>query len=112
VQGRGSNESVGIEHVDFARGESLDPPREDSSNSNGPSRESTLSEHGSGDSQSGSIDIELSESKLYSSEDAQSMYMSAISHASTSKSFMPSMPGAWDEPARPRASRHLSGVQE
>ncbi|KAE8162185.1 hypothetical protein BDV40DRAFT_166177 [Aspergillus tamarii] len=39
---------------------------------------------------------ELSESKLFSNEEAQSMYMSAISQGSTSRSFMPNMPGAWD----------------
>ncbi|KAF7594319.1 autophagy- protein 2 [Aspergillus hancockii] len=43
-------------------------------------------------------DGELSESKLFSHEEAQSMYMSAISQGSTSKSFMPHMPGAWDSP--------------
>ncbi|KAH1579731.1 autophagy- protein 2 [Aspergillus fumigatus] len=38
---------------------------------------------------------ELSESKLFSTEEAQSMYMSAISHGS-SRSFVPNVPGAWD----------------
>jgi autophagy-related protein 2 len=40
----------------------------------------------------------LSESKLFSNEEAQSMYMSAMSQGSTSTSFMPNMPGAWDLP--------------
>ncbi|PKY06725.1 hypothetical protein P168DRAFT_280109 [Aspergillus campestris IBT 28561] len=43
-------------------------------------------------------DAELSESRLFSHEQAQSMYMSAISQASTAKSFMPNIPGAWDTP--------------
>ncbi|KAF7619621.1 hypothetical protein AFLA_001246 [Aspergillus flavus NRRL3357] len=41
---------------------------------------------------------ELSESRLFSNEEAQSMYMSAISQGSTSHSFMPNIPGAWDSP--------------
>ncbi|GFF43906.1 autophagy-related protein 2 [Aspergillus lentulus] len=40
---------------------------------------------------------ELSESKLFSNEEAQSMYMSAISQGS-SRSFVPNIPGAWDLP--------------
>ena len=43
-------------------------------------------------------DAELSESRLFSHEQAQSMYMSAISQASTAKSFTPNIPGAWDTP--------------
>jgi autophagy-related protein 2 len=39
----------------------------------------------------------LSESKLFSNEEAQSMYMSAISQGS-SRSFVPNIPGAWDLP--------------
>ncbi|EAW06946.1 putative autophagy regulatory protein Atg2 [Aspergillus clavatus NRRL 1] len=40
---------------------------------------------------------ELAESKLFSREEAQSMYMSAISQGSD-RSFMPNIPGAWDSP--------------
>jgi autophagy-related protein 2 len=47
---------------------------------------------GSSDSANGG---ELSESKLFSNEEAQSMYMSAISQGS-SRSFVPNIPGAWD----------------
>ncbi|KGO73332.1 Autophagy-related protein 2 [Penicillium italicum] len=39
-------------------------------------------------------DAELNESKLFSHDEAQSLYMSAISQ-SGSESFMPQMPGAW-----------------
>lgn len=39
---------------------------------------------------------ELSESRIFGHEEAQSMYMSAMSKDSASKSFMPTMPGAWD----------------
>ncbi|PWY94482.1 hypothetical protein BO94DRAFT_542776 [Aspergillus sclerotioniger CBS 115572] len=57
------------------------------------------SEAGSSSSTSGSFDHgELSESRLFSNEEAQSMYMSAVSHDSMSRSFMPNIPGAWDSP--------------
>ncbi|PYH46897.1 putative autophagy regulatory protein Atg2 [Aspergillus saccharolyticus JOP 1030-1] len=39
---------------------------------------------------------DLSESRLFSHDEAQSMYMSAMSHGFTARSFMPNMPGAWD----------------
>jgi autophagy-related protein 2 len=45
-------------------------------------------------SNSGSLPAELSESKLFSHEEASSMYMSAIS--GTSSHGEPAMPGAWD----------------
>ncbi|KAL2814896.1 hypothetical protein BDW59DRAFT_154076 [Aspergillus cavernicola] len=50
------------------------------------------------DSDSNYFDNELSESKLFSNEEAQSMYMSAMSEGSSSGSFMPNIPGAWDSP--------------
>ncbi|OOG00509.1 hypothetical protein ASPCADRAFT_202366 [Aspergillus carbonarius ITEM 5010] len=57
------------------------------------------SEAGSSSSTSGSFNQgELSESRLFSNEEAQSMYMSAVSHDSMSRSFMPNIPGAWDSP--------------
>lgn len=56
---------------------------------------SPLSDAGSTDSQSGSSNDDLSESRLYSHDEAQSMYMSAVSHGSASESFMPALPGAW-----------------
>ena len=40
---------------------------------------------------------ELSESRIFSNEEAHSMYMSATSHASPSKSFMRNIPGAFEE---------------
>lgn len=40
----------------------------------------------------------LSESRLFSHEEAESMYMSAISHASTARSYVPDIPGAWESP--------------
>lgn len=45
-------------------------------------------------SYSGSLPAELSESKLFSHEEASSMYMSAVS--GTSSHGEPAMPGAWD----------------
>lgn len=54
------------------------------------------SEAGSAHSHSGSSNGDLSESKFFSHEEAQSMYMSAISQGSGSRSFIPAMPGAWD----------------
>ncbi|GKZ64341.1 autophagy-protein 2 [Aspergillus niger] len=57
------------------------------------------SEASSSSSTSGSFNQdELSESRLFSNEEAQSMYMSAVSHDSMSRSFMPNIPGAWDSP--------------
>ncbi|RHZ65832.1 putative autophagy regulatory protein Atg2 [Aspergillus thermomutatus] len=55
------------------------------------------SEAGSVGSSDTANDGELSESKLFSNEEAQSMYMSAISQGS-SRSFVPNIPGAWDLP--------------
>ncbi|KAJ0425130.1 hypothetical protein BJY00DRAFT_308459 [Aspergillus carlsbadensis] len=52
-------------------------------------------------SASSSFNADLSESRLFSNEEAQSMYMSAISHGSTSRSFVPNMPGAWNSPESP-----------
>ena len=49
-----------------------------------------------GSAGSGSSNEDLSESKLFGHEEARSMYMSAISQGSASRSFMPTMPGAWD----------------
>ncbi|OJJ82762.1 putative autophagy regulatory protein Atg2 [Aspergillus glaucus CBS 516.65] len=67
-----------------------------------------------GSANSGSSNGDLSESKLFSHEEAQSMYMSAISQGSGSRSFMLAMPGAWDSestvlrpsPAQETASHH------
>ncbi|KAL6235909.1 autophagy-related protein 2 [Aspergillus navahoensis] len=56
------------------------------------------SETSSSDSASGYFNDELLESRLFSHEEAQSMYMSAMSHGSGSRSFIPNMPGAWDSP--------------
>ena len=49
-----------------------------------------------GSAGSGFSNEDLSESKLFGQEEARSMYMSAISQGSASRSFMPTMPGAWD----------------
>lgn len=51
----------------------------------------------SGDAASGSAtpDAELMESKYFSHDEAQSLYMSAISQGN-GESFIPNMPGAWD----------------
>ncbi|KAJ5898818.1 hypothetical protein N7495_003562 [Penicillium taxi] len=53
------------------------------------------SESGSEDSASSAMDAHLTESKFFSHDEAQSLYMSAISR-SAGASFMPNMPGAWD----------------
>ncbi|EAW16561.1 putative autophagy regulatory protein Atg2 [Aspergillus fischeri NRRL 181] len=68
------------------------PSRENSDRQTAPPSES--GSVGSSDVANGG---ELSESKLFSNEEAQSMYMSAISHGS-SRSFVPNIPGAWDLP--------------
>ncbi|PTU18094.1 hypothetical protein P175DRAFT_0511543 [Aspergillus ochraceoroseus IBT 24754] len=54
------------------------------------------SEASNASSASSYFNNDLSESKLFSNEEAQSMYMSAMSQDSTSRSFMPNIPGAWD----------------
>ncbi|KAL4735103.1 autophagy-related protein 2 [Aspergillus similis] len=59
---------------------------------------SSPSETSSSSSVSGYFNNELSESRLFSPEEAQSMYMSAMSHRSDSRSFIPNIPGAWDSP--------------
>ncbi|KAL4941862.1 hypothetical protein BDV06DRAFT_172219 [Aspergillus oleicola] len=63
-----------------------------------PVRPTLSTANSSSSSASSSMDDELSESKLFSSEQAQSMYMSAMSHGSNSRSFMPNMPGGWESP--------------
>ncbi|KAF3389531.1 Autophagy-related protein 2 [Penicillium rolfsii] len=52
----------------------------------------TLSEAGSVSTEGGA---HLTESKYFSHDEAQSLYMSAMSQG-TSESFIPNMPGAWD----------------
>lgn len=59
---------------------------------------SRISDASSVDSQSGSSNGGLSESRIFSHEEAESMYMSAVSHASTSRSYFPDIPGAWESP--------------
>ncbi|CBF81808.1 protein atg2 [Aspergillus nidulans FGSC A4] len=56
------------------------------------------SETSSSGSVSAYFNNDLSESRLFSPEEAQSMYMSAMSHRSDSRSFIPDIPGAWDSP--------------
>lgn len=76
-----------------------EPPRDDADADRPRSRSRTPtapSEAGSAGSHSGSSNEELSESKIFGHEEAQSMYMSAFSEWSASKSFRPTMPGAWD----------------
>lgn len=53
------------------------------------------SESGSAGSEAATPSAELSESKFFSHDEAQSLYMSAMSHG-TGGSFVPNMPGAWD----------------
>ena len=63
------------------------------------------SESGSATSGSATPDAELMESKYFSHDEAQSLYMSAISQG-TGGSFIPNMPGAWDSfsPSKSSAS--------
>ncbi|KAL4908375.1 autophagy-related protein 2 [Aspergillus multicolor] len=56
------------------------------------------SETSSSGSTSTYFNDELSESKLFTPEEAQSMYMSAMSHDSTSRSYIPHIPGGWESP--------------
>lgn len=56
--------------------------------------EDVKSQSSQNSSHSGSLPPELSESKLFSHEEASSMYMSAVS--GTSSHGEPAMPGAWD----------------
>ncbi|KAI9932683.1 hypothetical protein ASPWEDRAFT_166338 [Aspergillus wentii DTO 134E9] len=65
------------------------------------------SEAGSTSSHSESSNEDLSESKMFSNEEAQSMYMSAISQGS-SRGFMPNIPGAWDSPESTHVFRNDS----
>ncbi|KAJ5564518.1 hypothetical protein N7513_000760 [Penicillium frequentans] len=53
------------------------------------------SESGDAVSESATPNAELLESKYFSHDEAQSLYMSAMSQGPT-QSFMPNMPGAWD----------------
>ncbi|KAJ5156260.1 hypothetical protein N7492_009063 [Penicillium capsulatum] len=53
------------------------------------------SDSGSTPSESGMPGADLMESKHFSHDEAQSLYMSAISHG-TGESFVPNMPGAWE----------------
>ncbi|KAJ6016003.1 hypothetical protein N7540_010594 [Penicillium herquei] len=53
------------------------------------------SESGSGASESATPSVDLIESKYFSHDEAQSLYMSAMSHGDD-QSFIPNMPGAWD----------------
>ncbi|BCR83148.1 putative autophagy regulatory protein Atg2 [Aspergillus chevalieri] len=73
------------------------------------------SEAGSTGSHPSSSNGDLSESKFFSHEEAQSMYMSAISQGSGSRSFMPAMPGAWDSEStvfRPNPVREAASREE
>ncbi|KAJ5971924.1 uncharacterized protein N7479_001842 [Penicillium vulpinum] len=54
---------------------------------------------------------DLNESKLFSHDEAQSLYMSAISQ-DPSESFMPHMPGAWGEPSFNGASNSQSAFDD
>lgn len=56
--------------------------------------EDVMSQSSQASSNSGSLPAELSESKLFSHEEASSMYMSAVS--GTSSHGEPAMPGAWN----------------
>jgi len=76
---------------------------------------SAPSEADSTGSHSSSSNGDLSESKFFSHEEAQSMYMSAISQGSGSRSFMPVMPGAWDSEStvlRPNPVREAANHYE
>jgi len=65
------------------------------------------SESGSAASGSATPDAELTESKYFSHDEAQSLYMSAISKGDGG-SFIPNMPGAWDSFAHSKPSASSS----
>lgn len=65
------------------------------------------SETGSFGSESGTPNEDLVESKYFSHDEAQSLYMSAMSHGAE-HSFVPNMPGAWDSSERDQQSTHSS----
>ncbi|KAJ5934971.1 hypothetical protein N7466_004518 [Penicillium verhagenii] len=79
-------------------------------NSSRVSASSSSSESEDGVSESATPDAELLESKYFSHDEAQSLYMSALSQG-TAHSFMPNMPGAWDsfdagEQSKPNSMQH------
>ncbi|KAJ5679832.1 hypothetical protein N7462_008076 [Penicillium macrosclerotiorum] len=54
------------------------------------------SESGSAVSEGTASNADLMESKYFSHDEAQSLYMSAMTQGDFSESFVPNMPGAWD----------------
>ena len=62
---------------------------------------------GSFGSEPGTTSDDLLESKYFSHDEAQSLYMSAMSHGAE-HSFVPNMPGAWDSSERGQQSSHSS----
>ncbi|KAJ5086994.1 hypothetical protein NUU61_008301 [Penicillium alfredii] len=81
-------------HGDYERSQ-MDPSHHSPTPSS-PSESSSVGSHG-----------DLTESKYFSHDEAQSLYMSAISQETGS--FMPNMPGAWDSF---NANEHAGGVSE
>lgn len=67
----------------------------------------TFSESGDTVSELATPDAELLESKYFSHDEAQSLYMSAMSEG-PAQSFMPNMPGAWDSFDSGDQSKHSS----
>ncbi|KAJ5659824.1 hypothetical protein N7507_006275 [Penicillium longicatenatum] len=65
------------------------------------------SESGDAVSEAAMPDAELLESKYFSHDEAQSLYMSAMSQG-PAQSFMPNMPGAWDSFDTGEHSKHSS----
>ncbi|KAJ6090219.1 hypothetical protein N7486_009034 [Penicillium sp. IBT 16267x] len=63
------------------------------------------SESGDAVSESATPNAELLESKYFSHDEAQSLYMSAMSQG-PAQSFMPNMPGAWDSIDTGEQSKH------
>ncbi|KAJ5174304.1 Autophagy-related protein 2 [Penicillium canariense] len=73
------------------------------------------SEPESATSEAATPEADLMESKYFSHDEAQSLYMSAMSHG-TGRSFIPNMPGAWDsfipgEDAGNHSENHKVGTE-
>ncbi|KAJ5082958.1 hypothetical protein N7532_012001 [Penicillium argentinense] len=87
-----SNELLQTSHHSDKQDDSTSQPHMSRHSSQNPT---SRSESGSTASGGATPSVELTESKFFSHEEAQSLYMSAMSQGG-GNSFMPSMPGAWD----------------
>lgn len=70
-------------------------------------RSTAPSDAGSTHSETSTAEPDLTESKYFSHDEAQSLYMSAISQG-PGESFLPNMPGAWDSSDSGEKGEHVS----